>query len=207
MLSVVIAVMMARRPILPVNIISEMSIFPSSGIEEVMPVDSPTVLNAEITSKRTDKNEFLRSKEWSDSSIIVDMYITVNESITRVVLLVISSPLMRLCQKTISFLPLNLARIIPKITAKVVTFIPPAIDPGEPPINIKSIITVKVLSLNADMSTVLKPAVLQVMDWKNDISSFVLKGSLFILCDHSRARISIAPVIMSMNAGKRTIFE
>ena len=57
MLSVVIAVMMARRPILPVNIISEMSIFPSSGIEEVMPVDSPTVLNAEITSKRIDKNE------------------------------------------------------------------------------------------------------------------------------------------------------
>jgi phenylpyruvate tautomerase PptA (4-oxalocrotonate tautomerase family) len=53
----VIAVIIAYMPILPVNITREMRIFPSSGIDEVIPVERPTVLKAEIISKITDKNE------------------------------------------------------------------------------------------------------------------------------------------------------
>ena len=49
-------------------------------------------------------------------------------------------------------------------TAIVVVFIPPAVEPGEPPINIRIIINSKPGSLMIVKSTVLKPAVLGVMD-------------------------------------------
>ena len=55
----------------------------------------------------------------------------------------------------------NLFRIS---TVKVVVFIPPAVEPGEPPISINSIITAFDASLISEMSMVLKPAVLVVTD-------------------------------------------
>ena len=51
-------------------------------------------------------------------------------------------------------------------TAKVVVFIPPAVDPGEPPISIKRIIMPCDELDIADKFIVLKPAVLVVTDWK-----------------------------------------
>ena len=49
-------------------------------------------------------------------------------------------------------------------TAIVVVFIPPAVDPGEPPINIRIIIRYNPVSLIAVRFIVLKPAVLGVTD-------------------------------------------
>ena len=49
-------------------------------------------------------------------------------------------------------------------TAIVVVFIPPAVEPGEPPISISTIIIVLLLSLICARSTVLKPAVRVVTD-------------------------------------------
>ena len=51
-------------------------------------------------------------------------------------------------------------------TAKVVVFIPPAVEPGEPPISIKRIMMPCDELDIADKFTVLKPAVLVVTDWK-----------------------------------------
>ena len=50
-------------------------------------------------------------------------------------------------------------------TEKVVVFIPPAVDPGEPPISINNIITAFDASLISEMFIVLNPAVLVVTDW------------------------------------------
>ena len=44
-------------------------------------------------------------------------------------------------------------------TNMVVTFTPPAVEPGAPPININTIERNLLLSLNAPLSTALKPAV------------------------------------------------
>ena len=48
--------------------------------------------------------------------------------------------------------------------AMVVVFMPPAVDPGEPPTNIHKIIMACPLALISDKSTVLNPAVLRVTD-------------------------------------------
>ena len=53
-------------------------------------------------------------------------------------------------------------------TAKVVVFIPPAVEPGEPPISIRRIIMPCDEPDIADKFTVLKPAVLVVTDWNRD---------------------------------------
>ena len=47
-----------------------------------------------------------------------------------------------------------------KITAMVVVFIPPAVDPGEPPMSIKTIMSIWPASVIFVRSAVLKPAVL-----------------------------------------------
>ena len=49
-------------------------------------------------------------------------------------------------------------------TASVVVFMPPAVEPGEPPMSIKRIITPCDAPDIADRLTVLKPAVLGVTD-------------------------------------------
>ena len=46
----------------------------------------------------------------------------------------------------------------------VVVLIPPPVEPGEAPINIKVLSKNKVLGLSADIFTVLNPAVLAVTD-------------------------------------------
>ena len=48
---------------------------------------------------------------------------------------------------------------------KVVVFIPPAVEPGEPPTNINRIITAFEASLIFEIFIVLNPAVLVVTDW------------------------------------------
>ena len=61
--------------------------------------------------------------------------------------------------------------IIDKIkTAKVVVLIPPAVDPGDPPIIIRMISKNLPDSVKTARSTVLNPAVLELTDWNNDIA-------------------------------------
>ena len=54
-------------------------------------------------------------------------------------------------------------------TATVVTFIPPAVEPGAPPISISIISIPSPASLNVFSGTVLNPAVLGVTAWNRDI--------------------------------------
>ena len=54
------------------------------------------------------------------------------------------------------------------ITAKLVVLTPPAVEPGLPPITISIIVRSIDPSDNSAILTVLNPAVLGVIDWKND---------------------------------------
>ena len=55
------------------------------------------------------------------------------------------------------------------IKVNVEVFIPPPVDPGEAPINIKKINIKSIGVPIIEKSTVLKPAVLAVIDWKNEV--------------------------------------
>ena len=59
----------------------------------------------------------------------------------------------------------------------VVVFIPPAVDPGEPPMSIKTIMSIWPASVIFVRSAVLKPAVLGVTDWNREFNSRVPRGS------------------------------
>ena len=63
-----------------------------------------------------------------------------------------------------SFLRLNTVIAESNRTAKVVVFIPPAVEPGEPPISIRMTIMAVPDSSIAARSVVLKPAVRVVTD-------------------------------------------
>ena len=55
------------------------------------------------------------------------------------------------------------------MSVKVEVFIPPPVEPGEAPINIKKMNIKSIGVPIIEKSTVLKPAVLAVIDWKNEV--------------------------------------
>ena len=61
-------------------------------------------------------------------------------------------------------------------TARVVIFMPPAVEPGAPPISISTIITALEAPCMPAKSAVLKPAVLGVTVWKREHRSLSLSG-------------------------------
>ena len=64
-----------------------------------------------------------------------------------------------------------MARRLAQTTARVVTFMPPAVEPGAPPMNIRPIIRKRVAGASRVRSRVLKPAVRQVADWNKACDS------------------------------------
>ena len=125
-----------------------------------MPAERPTVAMADTDSK----SEF-RKSAFSTREMIVptvrdrERY---NVKIHNTFLETWSSSL--LPNTSVDFLFLNVVMTDNKSTAKVVVLIPPAVEPGEPPIIISTNIINRPLSVNAARSTVLKPAVLGATD-------------------------------------------
>ncbi len=56
-----------------------------------------------------------------------------------------------------------------KMMVKVDVLIPPAVDPDDPPMNIKNTISIKVGVASSAMLTELKPAVRGVTDWNSEV--------------------------------------
>ena len=96
---------------------------------------------------------------------IINRNIYINNIVAAVATISVS---ILLLNKRVSCFFLNTAKAEAKITAIVVTFIPPAVDPGAPPISIKSIITHWLAPVSFDKSTVENPAVLVVTLEKNE---------------------------------------
>ena len=88
----------------------------------------------------------------------------------------------------------------------VVVLIPPAIDPGEPPINIKNIIIKRVLPLNAPISILLKPAVLHEIEWNSDDIIFFEVEKFWSVWLHSSIKKTRVPKIIRTPVTIRTIF-
>ena len=91
----------------------------------------------------------------------------------------------------------------------VVVLIPPPVDAGDAPINIKIIIKNKVLSLNKVKSIVLYPAVLSVTDWniEDKTFSFILRLPKVPLLLNSFINIKNIPMAISIPVVLITILE
>jgi len=127
-------------PTLPINIIGIRISLPKVFRWLVIPVDSPTVPNAETISKRDSKKlSLFKLFVWGIRNRRSDNTIRKKEITTTInALLGISGGRVRciICTRS---LPLILFQIRKKKTAKVVVFTPPPQEPGDAPINIKII--------------------------------------------------------------------
>jgi hypothetical protein len=123
-----------------------------------MPRDRPTVPMAEAVSKIHTPIGIL------SKMLIINAAATVKKryrtSKVDAVFTVLSSILLR--KSLGSLFRLTIAMALANNTAAVVVFIPPAVDPGDPPISISMMIRARPALVMAVRSTVLKPAVLGV---------------------------------------------
>ena len=87
----------------------------------------------------------------------------------------------------------------------MVVLIPPAVDPGLPPINMRNMVSILLLSVSAAVSTVLNPAVLAVTEPNKELSTFPwvdIPSSVFWLSNRYR---SAAPPITRIAVVTSTI--
>ena len=82
-----------------------------------------------------------------------------------------------------------------KRTHTVTVFMPPAVDPEEPPISMSTQLMTMELSVMAPWSMTLNPAVRRVMDWKKALRHFspTLMGPSVAGLDHSEPRKNTVP--------------
>src|SRR5690606_31657480 len=88
-------------------------------------------------------------------------------------------------------LPLETERTNAPIIANVVVFMPPAHEPGEPPINIKNITIRSEENGKLPISTLLNPAVLDDIDWNS--APLIISDPVVSLLVRSVADSIIAP--------------
>ena len=127
----------------------------------MIPVDKPTVPKAEISSKS-------RLRKLLSGSVIerIKVDINISEIEKRAMEYALLMVLLETVCLTIStFLrPLMVLIAERRITEKVVVLIPPPVEPGEAPINIRNIMKISTGWPRCEKSTELKPAVRQVTD-------------------------------------------
>lgn len=86
-----------------------------------------------------------------------------------------------------------------KSTATVETFIPPAVEPEQPPVSMRAISASTPASLICERSAELKPAVLAVTDWNSEWStrSFIGSPTYSTLKKNTAGRNISIPVVTS----------
>src|SRR5665648_870438 len=151
-----------RGPTLPKNMVKTSKSLLMLCRYGVIPVDKPTVPKAEVTSYRT-----LTKLIFSTLIIII---VTIN--IMTMLKLAIEMALLTTSCDTflrntmVSSFPLIFDAIAIIIIPKVVTLMPPPVEPGAAPININRMLVILETSLISLMGRELKPAVRQVTEWK-----------------------------------------
>ena len=148
----------------------------------VTPMESPTVPKAETVSKRYSTKWWRLSKGGrlpppaiNRTDVMIAMEKAEAKMIDRV-RLTISLGMVRLKTFTSSF-PFKRFHIIITSSAALVVLTPPPVEPGEAPMNISASMRRIVALVRDPMSTVLKPAVLGVTDWKKEAKIFAWNGT------------------------------
>lgn len=126
-----------------------------------MPVDKPTVPKADISSNKR-FTKLLPGSVIERKNVEIKIREIENKAIEKA-FLIVSLEMVCLTISTL-FRPFIVLIAERKITEKVVVFIPPPVDPGEAPINIRNIIKISTGNPRLVKSTVLNPAVRQLTD-------------------------------------------
>lgn len=149
-------------PSLPIYMVIIRNSFPEAVSPGVKPVESPTVPKAEVVSK----SRFKKGPGWVISRKKVIVIIKNKLRVIMGIVLSVLSGFTARLKKLTEPLEVNLEIIFLKKIAAVVVFIPPAVEPGDPPMNIRPIRTKRVAGERLAVGMVLKPAVRLVTDWK-----------------------------------------
>ena len=163
-LPVTVAYTRVSPPTLPMNMSKIRTICETVLSAGVIPRDRPTVPIADALS-----NRHVLIGRLSVMLIMKDpdkaRKAYIRRSVDAVLIVLSSTRLPRIC----TFFRLrNTAKVLAIRTVMVVVFIPPAVEPGEPPINIRMIRSMRPAPLKDVRSDVLKPAVLGVTDWNRE---------------------------------------
>ena len=155
-------------PSRPANMIATRINRPAQLTSEVIPVDNPTVAKALMTSNPIQVIRPLPSGTGMSDSVIISIIVvamtmvrqtTRSENTCTMVLWGIVRPNPPTWSRPLMRDPINSS-----MNASEVVLIPPAVEPGDPPMNISTIITRSIGSDRAPISSVLKPAVRVVID-------------------------------------------
>ena len=132
-----------------------------------MPVESPTVPNADTASKS--------SRSRSSPVMIMSRAVATTTAATAMSTTVIACRCTaresRLPKMFTAPSPRSSVIMMKKSTANVVTLMPPAVPAGPPPMNISTSMPSQVSSFNWPMSSELNPAVRVCTDWKKPAST------------------------------------
>ncbi len=113
-----------------------------------------------------------------------------------------------LCRSTAdSSRPRSVEPTVTSSTTRVVVFIPPAVEPGQPPINISATESTFVKLPCAPMSTDANPAVLVFTDWNSAVFSFAGKLSPSMVRPHSIRRKPSVPAARRAQVARRHTWE
>src|SRR5690554_3768538 len=181
-----------NKPILPKNIKNITTYLLLSDKWGVIPIESPTVPKAENASKaicnkvklglNINSNKIPIPIQAKEIDIIAKARLTDSEDILLVPI-------------SICFLLRAIAKILSVANANVEVLIPPPVDAGEAPTHIKKIINKTPGIVKLFISTVLNPAVLEVMDENMAVVNFpnaVSCSNRLVCC--SEKRKNVAPV-------------
>ena len=150
-------------PTLPMNISKQSISLDKEDNCEVMPVESPTVANADTVSNNIDSSEMFVCI--SDKLIITDETNIKNIAENAIAVALYTVFLFNLCLLiVVSVCPAKTLITVDIITAIVVVLIPPPVEEGEAPINISIIVMIFVISYSWSIGTEKKPAVLHSTD-------------------------------------------
>jgi hypothetical protein len=157
---------------LPINIVKIRINLLSLLKSEVIPLLRPTVLYAEIHSKEIFNNpRFESNKEIRK----IEIKITIKERTIIAKALFTVVPEISLLNTSRRDFPLAILKMLRIAIAKVLVLMPPPVEPGDAPIHMSKI-TINVVGMfNDDVSTVLKPAVLEVTEPKNEVTNLPIK--------------------------------
>ena len=153
-------------PSLPPNIAAISSHFPKVATELVIPVESPTVLNADAVSKSSDKNGSVGFNRQRINVIVK----TIPSAKLQITIACCTVPAENRFRNAPGCSPLGYATIVRNRTKIVVPFTPPPVEPGDAPkyINIQ---TKSRLALEKSPTfAIVKPDVREVMPIKNAIT-------------------------------------
>ena len=127
-------------PILPMYMVRMIIVFPAKLKEDVIPVDKPTVPNADISSnKRLIK--LLSGSVIDNINVEIKISEIENNAIEKALLM--GSPEIVCFTISTFFRPLIVLKAERSITEKVVVFIPPPVEPGDAPMNIRNIMKIR----------------------------------------------------------------